>query len=113
MMDMLFFFDVPVYRLPKEKYYAERESYIEKQMYGTDPNEIALRKAFYERNKDSAILSRDYLEKTYGGPGTSTRLSDISDSIFWVAKSGVNSGWFRKKGLSGLDRSCSSTKHIR
>jgi hypothetical protein len=42
MMDMLFFFDVPVYRLPKEKYYAERESYIEKQMYGTDPNEIAL-----------------------------------------------------------------------
>jgi hypothetical protein len=68
MMDMLFFFDVPVYRLPKEKYYAERESYIEKQMYGTDPNEIALRKALYERNKDSAILFRDYLEKTYGGP---------------------------------------------
>jgi hypothetical protein len=68
MMDMLFFFDIPVYRLPKEKYYAERETYIEKQMYGTDPNEIALRKAFYERNKDSAILFRDHLEKTYGGP---------------------------------------------
>ena len=68
MMDMLFFFDIPVYRLPKEKYYAERESSIEKQMYGTDPEEIAIRKAFYERNADSAILFRDHLEKTYGGP---------------------------------------------
>lgn len=68
MMDMLFFFDIPVYRLPKEKYYAERESYIEKQMYGIDPDEIAMRNAFYERNADSAILFRDHLEKTYGGP---------------------------------------------
>jgi nuclear transport factor 2 (NTF2) superfamily protein len=68
MTDMLFIFDIPVYRLPKEKYYAERESSIEKQMYGTDPNKIARRKAFYEHNKDSAILFRDHLEKTYGGP---------------------------------------------
>jgi hypothetical protein len=58
MTDMLFIFDIPVYRLPKEKYYAERESSIEKQMYGTDPNKIARRKAFYEHNKDSAILLR-------------------------------------------------------
>jgi hypothetical protein len=68
MIDMLFFFDIPVYRLRKEKYYAERESYIEKQLYGTNPEEIALRKAFYERNRDSATLFRDHLEKTYGGP---------------------------------------------
>jgi hypothetical protein len=68
MMDILFFFDIPIYRLRKEKYYAERESYIEKQMYGTDPEEVALRKAFYERNRDNAILFRDHLEKIYGGP---------------------------------------------
>jgi hypothetical protein len=65
MIDMLFFLDIPIYRLPQEKYYAERETYIEKQMYGVDPEEIALRKAFYERNRDSAIWFRDHLEKTY------------------------------------------------
>lgn len=70
MVRNILFFDVPIYRLPEDKYYAEREKYIDKMMYGTDPEERRSKEEFYERNPDNKINFEDHLQKSFGGPWT-------------------------------------------
>ena len=62
-----YFFDLPVYRLPRDKYYAAREAYVDSIVYqiGT-PSEAFMR----QREKDDPgffITIRDHLIKKYGG----------------------------------------------
>ena len=68
MVGILYFYDVPVYRVPEACFYAERDRYIDITMFGTLPDEREFRKAFYERNADTRINLEDRLEKTFGGP---------------------------------------------
>ena len=70
MSGILFFYDVPVYRLAEDRYYAERDRYIDISMYGTHPEDRKMRKAFYERNPDNKINFEDHLQKSFGGPWT-------------------------------------------
>lgn len=46
-----YFFDLPVYRIPRERYYQEREAFLIKNSSSSD---------------DSSI--RDHLQRVYGGP---------------------------------------------
>ena len=46
-----YFFDLPVYRIPRERYYEERETFLDKHS---------------SSKGDSAI--RDHLQRVYGGP---------------------------------------------
>jgi hypothetical protein len=66
-MSILYFADIPVYRIHKGKYYEERDAYIDKMMYGDTLEEREMRRAFYERNRDHEIFHKDRLEKQYGG----------------------------------------------
>ena len=66
-MSILYFADIPVYRLHEKKYYNERDAFIDKAMYGETPEEREVRKAFYERNKVNKIWRTDDLQKQYGG----------------------------------------------
>ncbi len=66
-MSILYFADIPIYRLHEKKYYKERDAFIDKAMYGETPEAREFRRAFYERNKDNKILHMDHLKKQYGG----------------------------------------------
>ena len=68
MSGTLFFYDIPVYRLPKDQYYAERDRHVDLVMYGTHPEDRKTRQAFYERNPDNKINFENHLQKSFGGP---------------------------------------------
>jgi hypothetical protein len=59
---MFYFFDVPVYRLTKDRYYAEQKEHIDQTMYSDQ-----LQRQFYENNRDNAIRFEAYLQHAYGG----------------------------------------------
>jgi hypothetical protein len=58
----LYFLDVPVYRLEREKYYSERTEFVDKTMY---PDEDA--RKHYESHYDSKVRFQDHLETSFGG----------------------------------------------
>lgn len=59
---MIFFYDVPVYRLPEDNYYKDRDAYVEASMF---PNP-GLRE-FYASNQDQAVHMQDHLQRRFGG----------------------------------------------
>lgn len=61
------FFDLPVYRISREKYYAERDAHADAIQFQTgSPNEGKLRK-FAMDNPGSGIAWRHHLDLAYGG----------------------------------------------
>lgn len=68
MSGTLFFYDIPVYCLPEDQYYAERDRHVDLNMYGTHPEDRKTRQAFYERNPDNKINFENHLRKSFGGP---------------------------------------------
>ena len=62
------FFELPVYRVPRNRYYADRDRAIEKQIFGKHPKEIEANKAHYAEYPDSEARFRNTLEENYGGP---------------------------------------------
>ncbi|RXJ95691.1 hypothetical protein CRV00_04405 [Malaciobacter molluscorum] len=66
-MNMNYFYDIPVYRLKKEKYYKELEEYKKVHLFGSDDNEIKLKKKFYQKYPDRKILFEEHLFKKFGG----------------------------------------------
>ena len=61
------FFDLPVYRLPREKYYRERAKFVDDVVYQTGSNiEPKLREM---ETKDSGCfaVTRDHLQRSFGG----------------------------------------------
>ncbi|MCC4591111.1 hypothetical protein LL974_08165 [Xanthomonas campestris pv. cannae] len=66
-MSREYFFDVPVYRLPREKYYADRQIYVDSVVYQTG---TAGEPFFREQEKNDPskyVGMRTRLEKSYGG----------------------------------------------
>lgn len=60
-MSDLNFIDVPVYRLPEDRYYQERESFVERHI-----DKLGVREAF-EQDEKFRIRFADHLQSTYGG----------------------------------------------
>jgi len=61
------FFDLPVYRLPPEKYHADMSKWIDESMYHGTPEHIAFTKAFHERNPEHKLRFEAHLNERYGG----------------------------------------------
>ena len=57
-----YFYDVPVYRIAEERYYQERDHYIDKVM-----NQDELRIAAYKRDTRLADVTRERLIRSFGG----------------------------------------------
>jgi len=77
-MSEKYFFDIPVYRITKDKYYKERDVYIEKKMYTGPPSHIEIAKKFHENNPEHKQIFDQHLRKTYGGAW------DYNEIIGWV-----------------------------
>ena len=62
-----YFCDLPVYRLPEERYYAERDTFIDQIIFRSgSPDEAILRQRDRRDPKVNDMI-RDHLQKTYGG----------------------------------------------
>jgi hypothetical protein len=61
------FADIPVYRLAQERYYAERESHIERLMYPPNDPWSEQARELHKRDPRLYIPFRDHLERSYGG----------------------------------------------
>ncbi|WP_132978511.1 hypothetical protein [Thiobaca trueperi] len=66
-MSNRYFFDVPVYRLPREKYYQQRQKYIEDVMFPKDSQDSEALKKLDEEDPSQNTMFRDHLQKSYGG----------------------------------------------
>jgi len=62
-----YFYDVPVYRLSRERYYKDMDKYIKKHMYSGSPNHIKRMEDFYRKEPTQKLASEDRLRKSYGG----------------------------------------------
>lgn len=60
---MRYFFDIPVYRLPLDKYVAGQEAYIHSRMYSNDDV-----RELFKQNRGLEAKEHDRLFKLYGGP---------------------------------------------
>jgi len=62
---LVFFFDVPVYRLGEDNYYSELNDYIQNRMY---PSGYAREnEEFFIRNPDQKTQHENHIRETYGG----------------------------------------------
>lgn len=66
-MREIYFYDLPVYRLPEKQYYEEREIYIEKALFNSGAPDEALRRQHEKLNPRVNDVFRGYLEGAYGG----------------------------------------------
>lgn len=61
-----YFYDVPVYRLSRERYYKDMEKYIKKHMYPGSPNHIKMMEDFHRKEPTQKLALEDRLRKSYG-----------------------------------------------
>lgn len=62
-----YFYDIPVYRLPEERYYRERDEYIDDVLFPKDsPYSQSLRER-EAADPNCNIAIRDHLQRSYGG----------------------------------------------
>lgn len=66
-MAVRYFFDVPVYRLPEERYYCERDKYIESVIFPEGSPYNDAKRANEADDRNYYIATRDHLERNYGG----------------------------------------------
>ena len=64
---MNYFYDIAVYRLEEEKYYRELKEYKNAHLFGSNENEIKLKKEFYEKYPEQKNNFEEYLFKKFGG----------------------------------------------
>lgn len=62
------FLDLPVYRIPENQYYAERENYIEKVLYQGPPELQEQQRKFHRKNPERKSYMVGLFEDIYGGP---------------------------------------------
>jgi len=62
------FFDVPVYRLPSERYYNERDAYIDRMIFRPNDKSSPWLREYYKVHRDDYIRFHDHLVHRYGGP---------------------------------------------
>jgi hypothetical protein len=61
------FFDVPVYRLPEDRYYANRKRYVDGLMYGGTPAFAQSQRELYAEHPDLRIADEGRFSIYYGG----------------------------------------------
>jgi hypothetical protein len=64
---MVFFFDIPVYRLSKDEYYSQRNKYIEQEMYSGPPEAINKKRELHKRYPYHKLSYEECLVNNYGG----------------------------------------------
>jgi len=62
-----YIFDVPVYRLPEEKYYSERRKYIDEQIFPPNDPDTETRRQREQNNPGTYVAWHDHLERAFGG----------------------------------------------
>ncbi|WP_148045608.1 hypothetical protein [Salinisphaera orenii] len=63
-----YFFDLPVYRLPRDEYYEQRQAYIDSVIFpANDPAAAEFRIAQEKDDPSAYVAIRDHLERSYGG----------------------------------------------
>lgn len=62
-----YFYDVPVYRLSRKRYYKDMDKYIKKHMYSGSPNHIKMMEDFHRKEPTQKLALEDKLRKSYGG----------------------------------------------
>ncbi len=62
-----FFFDIPVYRLTEERYYEERDAYVDKRMFPGPPQCDEDKKLYFENHPEKKIYHESYIINNYGG----------------------------------------------
>jgi len=63
----IYFFDIPIYRLPKEKYYKERDDYLKKNIYSGSKEHNEIKKQLYEKCPQQEAYIKSHLIQKYGG----------------------------------------------
>lgn len=66
-MGVKYFFDVPVYRLERDKYYHERDAYIDGVLFPKDSQYAEELRARDKADPQLNTVMRDHLERSYGG----------------------------------------------
>lgn len=66
-MILLFFYDIPVYRLPEEKYYRERDVHINSILFPKDSPFSESMRQKDAADPDHYSAARDHLQRSYGG----------------------------------------------
>ncbi len=62
-----YFYDVPVYRLSRERYYKDMDEYIKKHMYSGSPRHINMMEDYYRKEPTQQRSAKDRLRQSYGG----------------------------------------------
>ena len=62
-----YFYDVPVYRLSRERYYQDMDKYINKHMHSGSPSHIKMIEDSYTKEPTQKRALEDRLRKSYGG----------------------------------------------
>lgn len=66
-MSETYFLDIPVYRVPQDRYYCEMESFIETRMYSGSAEHDEQIRQFHARNPEQKTAFADHLRDQYGG----------------------------------------------
>lgn len=67
MLADFYFFDVPVYRIEEDKYYSERDRWIDQILFPPNDPYSSKRREKELQDRNSLVGSRDCLERSYGG----------------------------------------------
>jgi hypothetical protein len=62
-----YFFDIPVYRLPEKRYYAERDADTDRKMYPRDDPLSEMKRNFYQRDRELRLTALELYRREYGG----------------------------------------------
>ena len=62
-----YFLDIPVYRVSKDRYYSEMDSFIQNSMYPGPPGHDDELRQFHSRNPDQKTAFHEHLRQRYGG----------------------------------------------
>lgn len=66
-MEHIYFYDVPVYRLPREQYYNARDDFVENALCPADTPQSELVRGMAIRDPNRFAAWRSHLEQSYGG----------------------------------------------
>lgn len=66
-MGVTYFFDLSIYRLERDKYYKQRDAYIENVLFPPDSPYSVERRAKEKTEPGTYVAMRDHLERSYGG----------------------------------------------
>lgn len=62
-----YFYDIPVYRLPAERYYRERDEYMDRVLFPEGSPDTQSRREREAADPNCYLAMRDHLQRTYGG----------------------------------------------